>query len=87
MNSLNKNPYFRSSLPCNGEFFRVRCGAHILNLIVQEGLKIIEQAVHNIRESVKYVRGNDMRKLRFTKCLQKLPNLTSKKVRQDVPTR
>ena len=87
MNSLNKNPYFRSSLPCSGEFFRVRCGAHILNLIVQEGLKIIEQAVHNIRESVKYVRGNDMRKLRFTKCLQKLPNLTSKKVRQDVPTR
>ncbi|KAL0008586.1 hypothetical protein SO802_010088 [Lithocarpus litseifolius] len=74
-----------SSLPCSGEFFRVRCGAHILNLIVQEGLKIIEQVVHNIRESVKYVRGND--KLRFAKCLQKLPNLTSKKVRQDVPTR
>ncbi|KAK4568458.1 hypothetical protein RGQ29_004027 [Quercus rubra] len=87
VNSLKKNPSFRLSLPCSGEFFRVRCGAHILNLIVQEGLKIIEHAVHNIRESVKYVRGNDMRKLRFAECLQELPNLTSKKVRQDVPTR
>ncbi|XP_030970702.1 zinc finger BED domain-containing protein RICESLEEPER 2-like [Quercus lobata] len=87
VNSLKKNPSFRSSLPCSGEFFCVRCGAHILNLIVQEGLKIIEHVVHNIRESVKYVRDNDMRKLRFAECLQELPNLTSKKVRQDVSTR
>ena len=43
--------------------------------------------MHNVRESVKYVRGNDIRKLRFAECLQELPNLTSKKVRQDVPTR
>ena len=86
VNSLKKNPSFRSSLPCSGEIFCVRCGAHILKLIVQEGLKIIEQAVHNIRESVKYVRGNDMRKLRFAECLQGLPNLTSRKVQQDVPT-
>ena len=80
MNSLKKNLSFRSSLPCSGEFFRVHCGPHILNLIVQEDLKIIEQAMHNIRESVKYVKGNNMRKVRFAKCLQELPNLTSKKV-------
>ena len=41
VNSLKKNPSFISSLPCSGEFFQVCCGAHILNLIVQEGLKII----------------------------------------------
>ncbi|KAK9983920.1 hypothetical protein SO802_033445 [Lithocarpus litseifolius] len=69
VNSFKKNPSFRSSLPCSGEFFHVHCGTHFLNLIVQEGLKIIEHGVHNIHESVTYVRGNDTRKLRCAECL------------------
>ncbi|KAF7131754.1 hypothetical protein RHSIM_Rhsim09G0046200 [Rhododendron simsii] len=46
-----------------------------------------DKVVHNIRESVKYVRGSDARKLRFVECLQELPFTTSKKVCQDMPTR
>lgn len=53
-------------LPCEGEFFHVRCCAHILNLIVQDGLKVIGGALSKIRDSVKYVkaarsRGIDLR--------------------------
>ena len=55
--------------------------------IVQDGLKVIDEVVHNIRESVKYVKGLDSKKLKFAGCLAMLPFLTSKKVRQDVPTR
>lgn len=44
-------------LLCDGRFFHVRCSAHILNLIVQEGLKVAGDALNKIRESVKYVRG------------------------------
>ena len=80
---LKRHPSFGPCLPYGGEFFHVRCGAHILNLIVQDGLKVINEAVYNLHESVKYVRG---RKLRFAQCLTKLPFLTSKKVHQ-VPTR
>ncbi|KAK9988032.1 hypothetical protein SO802_028271 [Lithocarpus litseifolius] len=43
--------------------------------------------VEHENNSVKYVRGSDHRKLRFAQCLSELPFLTSKKVRQDVPTR
>ncbi|KAF7835614.1 zinc finger BED domain-containing protein RICESLEEPER 2-like [Senna tora] len=87
MNVLKKHPSLGCSLPCNGDFFHIRCGAHILNLIVQEGLKVIDHALHKIRESVKYVKGSEIRKVRFATCLSQLSYLTSKKVRQDVPTR
>ncbi|KAF7835652.1 zinc finger BED domain-containing protein RICESLEEPER 2-like [Senna tora] len=52
VNVLKKYPSLGCSLPCNGDFFHIRCGAHILNLIVQEGLKVIDHALHKIRESV-----------------------------------
>ncbi|KZV58755.1 zinc finger BED domain-containing protein RICESLEEPER 2-like [Dorcoceras hygrometricum] len=41
------------SLASGGEFLHVRCCAHILNLIVQEGLKRIDISVDKIRECVK----------------------------------
>ena len=84
---LKRHPSFGPCLPYGGEFFHVRCVAHILNLIIQDGLKVINEVVYNLRESVKYVRGSNHRKLRFTQCLLELPFLTSMKVRQDVPTR
>ncbi|KAK9998511.1 hypothetical protein SO802_018114 [Lithocarpus litseifolius] len=84
---LKGHPSFGPCLPYDGEFFHVRYGAHILNLIVQDRLKVINEVVYNLRESVKYVRGSDHRKLWFAQCLLVLPFLTSKKVRQDVPTR
>ena len=33
----------------------MRCCAHILNLVVQDGLKHIDDSVCKIRDSVKYV--------------------------------
>ena len=87
VNSLKENLSFGPYLPCSGEFFHVCCGAHVLDLIVQDGLKVIDKVVYNICESVKYVKGSNSRRLKFAGCLAMLPFFTSKKVRQDVPTR
>ena len=47
-----------NSLLCVGEHFHIGCCAHVLNLIVQDGLKGINEAVNKVRESIKYVRGS-----------------------------
>ncbi|XP_056859979.1 zinc finger BED domain-containing protein RICESLEEPER 2-like [Raphanus sativus] len=56
-------------LVCGGEFFHVRCAAHILNLIVQDGLKVIKGALHKVRESVKYVLSSTSREVLFGKAV------------------
>ncbi|XP_057954043.1 zinc finger BED domain-containing protein RICESLEEPER 1-like [Malania oleifera] len=51
---LSSQLSLQAPLVSGGEYFHVRCCAHVLNLIVQEGLKVIERVVYNIRESVKW---------------------------------
>ena len=77
----------KNALLSDGKFFHVRCCAHILNIIVQEGLKVLTESVHKIREIVKYLKGSQVRKTKFLDCVAHF-SLTSKKgLRQDVPTR
>ena len=42
------------TLISSGKFFHIRCTTHILNLVVRDGLKVIESGVGKIRESVSY---------------------------------
>ena len=53
-------------------FFHVKCCAHILNLIVQECLKVAREALYKIKESVKYVRAFEGRLRQFHKCVEEV---------------
>jgi hypothetical protein len=77
----------QSNLMGNGEFFHVRCSAHILNLIVQEGLKVASEALYKIRESVKYIKSSDGRMVKFNDCVSDAGLSVSTGLRLDVSTR
>ncbi|XP_057522505.1 zinc finger BED domain-containing protein RICESLEEPER 2-like [Amaranthus tricolor] len=74
-------------LLCTGEFFHVRCCAHIMNLVVQDGLKEVDDAVIKVRESLKYCKGSQARKQRFLSCIKHVGLQSSKGLKQDVITR
>jgi len=55
-NFLKERLRLSNSLLFDEEFFHIRCPTHIMNLIVQDGLKVVSDAFHKIRQSVAYVR-------------------------------
>lgn len=74
-------------LVLDGEFFHMRCCAHILNLVVNDGLKDLNKSINNIRNAVRFVRSSPNRLAKFKECIE-FSNITSKKlVCLDVPTR
>ena len=84
---LKSQPNLKNALLRDGEFFHIRCCAHILNLIVQDGLKEIDESVIKIQESIKYVKGSSGRKKKFMDCVAQVSLESKKGLRGDVPTR
>ncbi|XP_012574105.2 zinc finger BED domain-containing protein RICESLEEPER 2-like [Cicer arietinum] len=61
----------RNCLLLNGEYIHMRCCAHILSLIVKEGLKDEDISIIRIRKAVKYVRSSPSRLARFKGCVER----------------
>ncbi|XP_058749528.1 zinc finger BED domain-containing protein RICESLEEPER 2-like [Vicia villosa] len=89
VNILKERLNLQDALLCKGKYFHVRCCAHILNLIVQDGLKAAGGALCKIRESVKYVKASEGRLREFKKCIEEvhLNNVEGGFLRLEVCTR
>lgn len=84
---LKEHLSLRRSLVCDGKFFHVRCGNHILNLIVKAGLEKADASIVKIREGVKHIKHSEGRILKFVECIKNLGLPCSKKLRQDMTIR
>ena len=69
------------------EFMHVRCCAHILNLIVMEGLKEVNTSILKVRNAVKYVKSSPSRLDKFKSCVERQKIGEKGLLCLDVPTR
>lgn len=83
---LKANLSYNHTLPLMGKIFHVRCCAHILNLLVQDGLSAIQDVISKVRDSVKYVIASEARIIMFSEIAKQL-QLSSKKLMLDCCTR
>ena len=81
---LNKEP---STNIASGKYMHMRCAAHILNLIEQDGLKEVDISMKRVRAAVRYIRNGGTRMVKFKEILdeEKVDNNAFLKI--DVPTR
>ncbi|KAK9984027.1 hypothetical protein SO802_033552 [Lithocarpus litseifolius] len=76
----------RSTLVMRGSMLHMRCAAHVLNLIVQDGLNVIGSCIEKVRESVGFWTGSTKRRQRFTDTARQLHVECTKELALDCKT-
>ncbi|KAK8579507.1 hypothetical protein V6N12_069831 [Hibiscus sabdariffa] len=62
---LKDNFATNGRLLCNEKLFRVRCCAHILNIMVQHGLQQVQDIIEKVHDTVDFLNASDARLKRF----------------------
>ncbi|XP_028214896.1 zinc finger BED domain-containing protein RICESLEEPER 2-like [Glycine soja] len=82
-----KDKLHLGSLLRDGPLLHMRCCAHILNLIVKDGLEVVKEGVENIWDSVAYWTATPKRKEKFEETAKQLRISYTKNLALDCPTR
>ncbi|KAK9079749.1 hypothetical protein SSX86_001422 [Deinandra increscens subsp. villosa] len=76
----------RSHLP-DCKYLHLRCNAHIINLVVKEGLEEQDQSIRKIRNAIRYLRSSPSRYQSFKESVEKEKIDCKRKPCLDVETR
>ena len=76
-----------NELLLDGNFFHVRCFAHVLNFIVKERINEVKDSLVRLHEYVKYVRSSPSCLQVFRKCVGEERIVSNKSLCLDVATR
>lgn len=76
-----------SFLVLGGDFLHLRCSAHILNLIVKDGLEVIDPAIEKVRDCIAFWMSTPKRIEKFDEACRVLNVSKPKKVVLDCKTR
>ncbi|KAK4285003.1 hypothetical protein QN277_001756 [Acacia crassicarpa] len=53
------------ALVCDGDYLQVKCYAHVLNLLISEGLKVLKNSFDAIRNAIRFVHSSSTRFQKF----------------------
>ncbi|KAG8499055.1 hypothetical protein CXB51_005456 [Gossypium anomalum] len=84
---LRKKLIHRKACVTNGKYIHMRCAAHIINLIVQEGVNDSSISVDRVRGVVRYIRAFPSRLYKFNHRAEEEMVGTKAHLCRDVPTR
>ncbi|WCJ31864.1 Zinc finger BED domain-containing protein RICESLEEPER 3 [Euphorbia peplus] len=73
-------------LVCGGKIFHGRCCAHILNIMVQHGLKQVKSIIKNVHDTMDYLNGSEQRLQKFVELVHQF-NLKERKLILECKTR
>jgi hypothetical protein len=76
-----------SLLMLDGKVFHMRCCAHILNLVVRDGLEVIKDSIEKIRQSIAFWTASAKREEKFVEAVKQLKNPNTKSLQLDCVTR
>ena len=76
-----------NSLLLSGQLLHMRCCAHILNLVVKDGLDIIKEGIIKLRESVAFWTGTPKRREKFAITAKQVGVTVTKQLSLDCLTR
>jgi hypothetical protein len=65
----------------------MRCAAHIINLIVQDGLKEVDLSVKRVRAAIRYIKNGTSRLVKFKEIAEEEKVDSKTFLKLDVPTR
>ena len=70
-----------------GKLIHMRCAAHILNLIVKDGMSVMEKGIDKVRDSVAYWSATPKRHEKFEKMAAQMKGKYDKRIALDCKTR
>jgi hypothetical protein len=71
----------------DGKYLHMRCAAHIINLIVQDGLKEVDLSIKRVRAAIRYIKNGTSRLVKFKEFADEEKVDSKEFLKLDVPTR
>ena len=76
-----------SSLMLDDKLLQMRCAAHIINLIVKDGMSVMDEGIERVRDSVGFWRATPKRHERFERTTTQMNVKYERRITLDCKTR